>query len=81
MYLFTRKSCSKEYTGSTADFRPRFNNCRCAHRNFLKTKKVKQESFNAHFAEVNHNDEYYWEMRLIDQNDNVEDLRKKGSFW
>ena len=80
VYLFTRKSCSKEYTGSTADFRPRFNNCICARRNFLKRKKVKQESFNAHFAEVNHNGEYDWEMKLIDQNDSVEALEKNDLF-
>ena len=61
VYLFTCKICSKQYTGSTEDFRPRFNNYRCAHRNFLKRKKVKQKSFNDHFAEVNHNGEDDWE--------------------
>ena len=82
VYLFTCKTCSKQYTGSTEDFRPRFNNYRCAHRNFLKRKKVKQEPFNAHFAEANHNGEDDWEMRLIDQTDNVKDLRRKvESFW
>ena len=81
VYLFTCKTCSKQYTGSTEDFRPRFNNYRCAHRNFLKRQKVKQESFNAHFAEVNHNGEDDWEVRLIDQTDNVEELRKRESFW
>ena len=28
VYLFTCKTCSKQYTGSTEDFRPRFNNHR-----------------------------------------------------
>ena len=37
---------------------------------------MKQESFNAHFAEADHNGEEDWEVRLIDQTDNVEDLRK-----
>ena len=32
-------------------------------------------------AEVNHNGEDDWEVRLIDQNDNVEELRKRESFW
>ena len=81
MYLFTRKRFSKQYTGSTEDLRPRFNNYRCAHRNFLKRKTVKQESFHAHFAEVNHHDEDDWEVRLIDQTDIVENLRKRESFW
>ena len=32
------------------EFRSRFNNYRCSHRNFLRNKKVKQELFHAHFA-------------------------------
>ena len=39
VYLFTCKTCSKQYTGSTDDFRTSFNNYRCAHRNSLKGKK------------------------------------------
>ena len=42
-----------------------------------KRKKVKQESFNTHFVDVIHNGEDDWEVRLIDQTDNVEDPRKK----
>ena len=80
MCLFTCKTCSKQYTWSTEDFGPRFNNYRCTHRIFLK-KKVKQESFNDHFSEANHNGEKDWKVRLIDQIDNVEDLRKRKSFW
>ena len=38
VYLFTCKTCSKRYIGSTEDFRPRFNNYRRTHRNFLKKK-------------------------------------------
>ena len=43
VYLFTCKTCHKQYAGSTEEFRSRFNNYRCSHRNFLKNKKVKQE--------------------------------------
>ena len=39
-----------------------------------------KRSFNAHFAEVNHYGEDDWEVRLIDQTDNVEELRKRKSF-
>ena len=81
VYLFTCKTCSKNYTGSTEDFRPKFNNYRCAPRDSLKGKKVKQKPFNAHFAEVNHNDDDDWEVRLIEKTNNVEALRKKESFW
>ena len=47
----------------------------------ITTRVIKQESFNAHFAEANYNGEEDWEVRLIDQTDNVEDLRKRESFW
>ena len=70
--------CSSE---NVVCFQPRFNNYRCAHRNFLKRKKVRQESFNAQFSEVKHNGVDDWEVRLIDQTDDVEDLRKTESFW
>ena len=46
-----------------------------------KLFKKKKKSFNTHFVEVNHNGEDDWEVRLIDQTDNVEDLRKRESFW
>ena len=41
---------------------------------FWKEKKVEQESFNSHFAEVNHNGDDDWEVRLTDQTNNVEEL-------
>ena len=81
IYLFTCKTCQKQSTGSTEDFRLRFNNYRCSHRNFLKNQKVKQESFHAHYEGQDHNGENDWEVRLIDQSDSVEDLRKRESFW
>ena len=43
--------------------------------------KVKQESFYAHFADGVHTGEGDWEVRLIDQSDITEDLRKTESFW
>ena len=52
----------------------------CPHKLFEK-KNVKQELFNAHFAEANHNGEEDWEVRSFDQTNNVEDLRKRESFW
>ena len=52
----------------------------CPQKLFEK-QKVKQESFNAHFAEANHKGKEDWEVSLIDQTDNVEDLRKRESFW
>ena len=34
VYLFTCKTCHKQYTGSTEEFRSIFNNYRCSHKNF-----------------------------------------------
>ena len=81
VYLITCKTCKKQYVGSSVEFRLRFNNYRCSHRNFLKGKEVKQESFHAHYEETGHNGESDWEFILIDQADSVEDLRKRESFW
>ena len=47
----------------------------------MKGQKVKQESFNAQFAEVNHNGEDFWGARLIDQTNNVKELRIRESSW
>ena len=43
--------------------------------------KVKQESFHAHFADGVHSDEGDRKVRLIDQSDSTDDLRKRESFW
>ena len=57
VYLTSCKTCHKQYTGSSEEFRARFNNYRCTHRNYRKNVKVKQESFHAHFADGVHSDE------------------------
>ena len=36
VYLFSCKTYSKQYTGSTESFRSRFNNYKSAHRSFIK---------------------------------------------
>ena len=54
---------------------------RCSHRNFLKGKSVKQESFHAHFESFEHQGENDWDIKIIDQAENVVDLRKRESFW
>ena len=81
VYLFTCKTCHEQYTGSTEEFRSRFNNYRCSHRNFLRNKKVKQESFHDHFAEGLHQGESDWEVRLIDQGVSADDVRRRESYW
>ena len=81
VYLFTYKTCHKQYKGSTEKFRSRFNNYRCSHRNFLRNKKVKQASFHAHFAEGLHQLENDWKVRRIDHGVIVDDVRWRESFW
>ena len=81
IYLFTCRTYHKQYTGSTEEFRSRFNSYRCSHRNFLRNKKVKQESFHAHFAESLHQRESDWEVRHIDQGVCVNDVKRRESYW
>ena len=81
VYLFTCKTCHKQYTGSTEEFRSRVNNYRCSHRNFLRNEKVKHESFHAHFTKGLHQGESDWEVRLIDQGFSVDDVRRRESCW
>ena len=78
VYFFTCKTCHKQYTGSTEEFRSRFNNYRCSH---LRNKKVKQESFHAHFTESLHQWESDGKVRLIDQGFSVDDVRRRESYW
>ena len=78
--MYNVKHALSNIQGVQEIFDKGFNNYRCAHRNFLKRKKVKQESLNVHFTDVNHNGEDDWEARLIDQIENVEELTKKTSF-
>ena len=47
----------------------------------MRNKKVKKESFHAHFAEGLHQEESDWEVRLIDQGVNVNDVRWRESYW
>ena len=47
----------------------------------MRNKKVKQESFHAHFTEGLHQGESDWEVRLIDQGFSVDDVRQRESYW
>ena len=55
------ESLFTEHLRETASKRTYYN-YRCVHRDFLKRKIVKQESFNAHFTDVNHNGGNDWEV-------------------
>ena len=55
------ESLFTEHLRETASKRTYYN-YRCVHRDFLKRKIVKQESFNAHFTDVNHNGGNAWEV-------------------
>ena len=81
VYLFICKTCHKQYTGSTEEFWSGFNNYISSHGNLLRNKKVKQESFHAHFAEGLHQGESDWEVRLMDQGISVDDVRWRESYW
>ena len=70
---------SKQYTGSTESFRSGLNNCKSAHRNFIKGNTIKQVSFHAHFEDDRHGIGEC-EITLIDQTKNVDNPRKRESF-
>ena len=55
--LISCKTCHKQYTGSFKEFRARFK-----YRKYRKNRKVKQESFHAHFADDVHSGESDWEL-------------------
>ena len=55
IYLFTCKTCRKQYIGSTEKF----------HRNFLRNKKIKQEFFRPHFAKFFHKGESDWKVKVL----------------
>ena len=80
VYLISRKTFHKQYTGSSEEFRVSFNDCRCARRNYRKNMEVKQDSFHAHFADGVLSGEDDWELRFIDHSDSTEDRRKRESF-
>ena len=82
VYLIECKTCGKPYIGSTETrFRSRFNNYRSSQRNYEKGKKVRQESLHSHFTDDCHFGENYWNVTLIDQAKNLEEVRRKESFW
>ena len=54
---------------------------RRSHRNFLRNKEVKQESFDAHFVEGLPQGESDWEVRLIDQGVSIDDVKRRESYW
>ena len=75
VFLFSCKTCSKQYTGSKESFRSKFNNYKSAHRNSLKGNTVKQASFHAHYEDDKHHGMSDWEITLIDQAESTDDLR------
>ena len=81
VYLFSCKTCSKQYAGGTESSRSRFNNYKSAHRNFSKGNSVKQVPFHAHFEDDKHHGMSDWESTLVNQAESVDDLRRRESFW
>ena len=79
VHSFLCKICSKQYTGSTASFRSRFN--KLVYGDFIKGNIVKQASFYAHFEDDKYHGISDWEIILIDQSESAVDLRRIGSFW
>ena len=47
----------------------------------MQGNTVKQSPFHAHFEGDKHHGMSVWEISLINQTDNVDDLRRRESFW
>ena len=81
VYYISCKNCHKQYTGSSEEFRAKFNNYRFMQCNYYKNINVKHESLHAYFADKVHCGEVGWEVKLTDQSFSTEDYRKRESFW
>ena len=81
VYLLSRKSYSKWYTGSTESFQSRFNNYKPVDRKFSKGNTVKQVLFHTHFEDDKHHGMHDSKITLIDQTDSVDNCRRRESFW
>ena len=58
----------------------RFNNYKSCHTRNSLNKSVPQESFHAHGKEQSHNGMDDWQLILIDEAENVEQLRRREAF-
>ena len=85
VYLIERKSCSKQYVGSTiTPFRSRFNNYKSRARKVSKVypKKcnVYQEQFHRYFNSERQNGIEDWKITISDRAEHVLELRRRESY-
>ena len=78
--MISCKTCHKQDTAISKEFRARFNNYKCPHHNYRKNMKVKQEPFLAHFTDGVHSGEGDWKVRLIEQSDSQTILERDNHF-
>ena len=82
VYLFTCKTCSKQYTGETTDqFRLRWNNYKSNDRKFKRGEPCMQEHLFEHFYSDGHNG--FLEdvaITLIDKTDR-RDPKNRENYW
>ena len=71
VYFISCKTCHKQYTESSTEFRAKFHSCKWTHRNCLKSMKVKQELFLTRLADG---------FLSGDQSNKTEYLRKRYHF-
>ena len=88
-HIVPTRNFTSSTTKRTYEIRPENLNCRSKNVVYLiscktchhKNRKLKQESFHAHFEDGHHSGEGKWEVRLIDQSDSTEDLTRRESLW
>ena len=82
VYLVHCKKYKLQYyvMSALAKFHFRFNDYKCNHQKFNFNQSVSQESFYIHFKSPNHKGMDDLEFTLIDQNENIDSLRRRESF-
>ena len=81
VYLRERKSCSKQYLGSTfTPFRTCLNNYKIGPQ-YPNKGNVYQEQFHRDFSSDKHNRMKDWKITIIDRAETFLELRLRESYW
>ena len=80
VYLFTCKTCSKQYTGETTD-QFKWNNYKSNDRKFKRGEPCMEENLNEHFYSDGHNG--FLKDVTITSIDNIDgrDLKNRENYW
>ena len=86
VYLTECEICGEQYIGITkTKFRSRANNYKSTQRKFVNKEAVPKQAlkqrFHEHYCSDRHNGIADWVITLIDSDDTLKELRRKGLYW